>query len=160
MTPLMLNGIYLCLPTLYLLILLVDQPVAPEEMTWQYRLMAMAVGGVASLFALHFSKPKSHQEAMVRFAAGCVVAFTMTGPILYFCHLPINIDSVLAAALVWGSVGWWVLGGLVAWGQSGGPLSYLAQFVQGKQNINFTQEQIDKIQSAPTSVKEVKPIKE
>ncbi len=148
-TQVLINAAFAALPAMYLLI----NTQVEEGMTWQHRIMAMIVGGVASLFALHFSKPKSHQEALIRFCAGCVVAFTMTGTMLTVFHFPINIDSVLAAALVWGSVGWWVLGGLVAWGQNGGPLAYLAQLVQGRvQNINFTKEQLELLQKPSAQV--------
>ncbi len=129
---------------------------ADGEMSWEFRLIAMAVGGISSLFALHFSKPNSHKEALYRFAAGCVVAFCMTGTVLSLMHFTISIDTVMAAGLMWGAVGWSVLGGLVAWGNRGGPLAWLAQLVQGKQNINFTPEQLEKLQQ-PTIVKEIKP---
>lgn len=102
-----------------------------EEMNWAYRFMAMAVGGVSSLFALFFSPPETHREAMIRFAAGCVVAFTMTGTFLGLMRISVNTDSVLAAGLIWGSIGWFVLGGLVQFGKSGGALAYLAKLVQG-----------------------------
>lgn len=145
----------LCFASSYT-VLLANVPInADGQMTWEYRLMAMAVGGISSLFALHMSKPKSHQEAMVRFSAGCVTAFTMTGTVLSLCRFEITIDTVMAAGLVWGSVGWSVLGGIIAWGERGGPLAWLAQVLQGRQNINIQ----DQVQT-PTVVKEVKPSKE
>jgi hypothetical protein len=119
--------------TSYLMLAISDAvAVSDVGMTWAHRLMAMVIGGVASLFALHFSKPESSREALIRFSAGCVVAFSFTGTILSAMHVSITTDTVLAAGLVWGSIGWWVLGGLVAWGKAGGPLAYLAQLVQGR----------------------------
>ncbi len=159
MNTLMQATYLLCFASSYT-VLLANVPLNAEgEMTWQYRLMAMAVGGISSLFALHFSKPKSHQEALVRFGAGCMVAFTMTGTVLSLMHVTISIDTVMAAGLVWGSVGWALLGGIVAWGDAGGPLKWLARLVQGDKNINFTKEQLDKL-NTPAVVKEVEPTKE
>lgn len=106
----------------------------PEDMTLVHTLMAMSIGGVASTFALFKSPPKTKQEAIVRFLAGCVVAFAGTGLTLQLLHVNVNTDSVLATGLVLGSVGWSVIGGLVTWGESGGPLQWLARKVQGNSN--------------------------
>lgn len=108
----------------------------PEDMTLIHRLMAMGIGGVSSTFALFKSPPKTRQEAVVRFMAGCFVAFSMTGVVLQLCHMPVTTDSVLATGLVLGSVGWSIIGGLVAWGDDGGPLGYLAKLVQGRIDKN------------------------
>lgn len=104
----------------------------PEDMTIIHRLMAMGIGGVSSLFALFKSPPKTRQEAVVRFSAGCVVAFAGTGITLQLLRISINTDSVLATGLVLGSVGWSIIGGLVSWGDSGGAMGYLARLVQGR----------------------------
>lgn len=110
------------------------QPLNNEEMTLAHRLMAMGIGGVSSVFALFMSEPKTRREAIIRFIAGCVVAFAFTGITLQLLHISINTDSVLATGLVWGSVGWWTLGGIVKWGQEGGPLAFLARLVQGNKD--------------------------
>jgi len=109
---------------------------ASEDMTLVHRLMAMSIGGVASTFALFKTPPKTRQEAVVRFMAGCFVAFSLTGLTLQLCHIPVNTDSVLATGLVLGSVGWSIIGGLVEWGNAGGPLGYLARLVQGRLDKN------------------------
>ena len=102
-------------------------------MTWAHRFMAMGIGGVSSMFALASTPPKTHQEGIIRFTAGCITAFCFTGTFLSLFRIDITTDSVLAAGLVWGSIGWSVLGGMIAWGQSGGPFEYLAKLIQGRQ---------------------------
>lgn len=104
---------------------------AAVEMDYTHRFMAMGVGGIAALFALFFSPPKTNREAMIRFAAGCVVAFTCTGHTLNWLHMAVTPDSVMMIALIWGSISWSILGGMVRWGESGGAFSTLAKVVQG-----------------------------
>jgi len=110
----------------------------PEDMTYIHRMMAMGIGGISSTFALFKSPPKTRQEAVVRFLAGCFVAFGLTGIVLQLLHIPVNTDSVLATGLVLGSVGWSIIGGLVVWGDAGGPLGYLARLVQRRMSDQQT----------------------
>ena len=104
---------------------------APEVMTWVHRFAAMGIGGVASLFALGFSPPDTHREGLVRFASGCVFAFSCTGFILSLLHIPITIDSVLACGLACGSVGWWIMGGMVDAAKNGTILAWFGRWIQG-----------------------------
>lgn len=131
-----------------------------DGMTWVFRLMAMGVGGVSSLFALFISPPETHREGMIRFAAGCVVAFACTGMTLQLLHITVNTDTVLAGGLVWGSIGWFVLGGLVTWGKSGGPLSYLARLVQGQQDKNRIQQYDNARQEASNISQEIRNVRQ
>lgn len=130
-----------------------------DGMTWVFRLMAMGVGGVSSLFALFISPPETHREGMIRFAAGCVVAFACTGTTLHLLRISVNTDTVLAGGLVWGSIGWFVLGGLVTWGKSGGALSYLARLVQGGQD-KIKSQYYNGNQDAPNIVQSVKNVRQ
>lgn len=98
----------------------------PEGMNWLHRFSAMGIGGIASLFALGWSKPETHSEALFRFASGCVCAFAFTGFVLSMLHIAINIDSVLACGLVCGSCGWWLMGGVVNAAKNGTILAWLA----------------------------------
>lgn len=102
------------------------------EMTFGHRLMAMGIGGVAALFAISYAPPDSYREGAFRFGAGCLFAFSCTGTTLGTLHMTVGTDNVLMIGLVWGTIGWSVLGGLVQWGKDGGPMKYLARLVQGQ----------------------------
>lgn len=124
------------------------------EMDYRHRFMAMGVGGIAALFALFFSPPKNNREAMIRFAAGCVVSFTCTGHTLEWFRIAVTPDSVMMIALIWGSISWSILGGLVRWGESGGAFSTLSRIVQGA----FKQQ--DSASSVPNKVEQVRSIED
>lgn len=126
----------------------------PIGMDYKFRLMAMAIGGVASLFALWFSPPSSNREGMIRFAAGCVVAFTCTGSVMHWLALPITPDSVMMVALVWGSIAWSFLGYMVAAGKNGGIFESLARFVQGMAKV------VPVPTNSPSAVTQVKSVDE
>lgn len=127
---------------------------AEPGMDYRFRLMAMGVGGVASLFALWFSPPESNREGMIRFAAGCVVAFTCTGSVMHWLALPITPDSVMMVALVWGSIAWSFLGYMVAAGKHGGIFESLARIVQGVAKVTI------KPDNSPAVVTQVKTVDE
>lgn len=107
----------------------------PEEvLTWTHRLIAMGIGSVASLLAIGYSPPATYREGVVRFVAGCVSAFSLTGFFVRLFSLSVGIDNVLAVGLACGGIGWGFLGALIKLSESGAITSALSQYIQGRLN--------------------------